>query len=269
MSLGKPLRLTVGASALSVKRTVAKMNHRAMVVAAMVAVMATAFVMALVLIKAPSTLPMAALTSQVDLEARRAQASAVPEARELARPLAADFASVAPSADVRRLADWVAVTQDNGGTSFVIIDKRAALLYVLDGQARLVGTSPVLLGAALGDHSVPGIGERPIELIRPAERTTPSGRFVAERGRNARGEDVVWVDYEAAVSMHRVLTTNPAERRLERLGSATAADNRISYGCINLPATFYEMHIRPAFARHSGIVYILPDKATMQQVFGL
>ena len=42
----------------------------------------------------------------------------------------------------------------------------------------------------------------------PEERTTPAGRFVAERGQNLRGEDVVWIDYDAAVLMHRVITTS-------------------------------------------------------------
>ena len=181
----------------------------------------------------------------------------------------ANFGAATPSADARRLADWVAATDDSRGTTFVIIDKRLAQLYLFDGHARLLATSAVLLGSALGDETVPGIGDRPIALVRPEERTTPAGRFVAERGRNARGEDVVWVDYDAAVSMHRVLTSNPAERRLERLLSPTADDNRISYGCINLPVEFYESYIRPAFARHSGIVYILPDVASIQYVFGM
>ena len=35
-------------------------------------------------------------------------------------------------------------------------------------------------------------------------------------GVNASGEDILWVDYDNAISMHRVRPTNPAERRLER-----------------------------------------------------
>ena len=188
---------------------------------------------------------------------------------ESARPRAANFGLVKPSVDARRLADWVAFNDDNKSANFVVIDKRSALLYLFNGNAQLSAVSAVLLGSALGDDTVPGIGDRPIALVRPEERTTPAGRFVAERGRNARGEDVVWVDYDAAVSMHRVVTTNTAERRLERLASPTASDNRISYGCINLPVAFYESHIRPAFASQTGIVYILPEKATIEQVFGL
>ena len=205
-------------------------------------------------------------TGLADRPARHTQAASTPE---LARQRAANFGAVAPSADTRRLADWVAFNDDSKSATFVVIDKRSALLYLFDGHAQLVATSPVLLGSALGDDTVPGIGDRPIALVRPEERTTPAGRFVAERGRNARGEDVVWVDYDAAVSMHRVVTANAAERRLERLASPTSSDNRISYGCINLPVAFYESHIRPAFASQPGIVYILPEKGTIEQVFGL
>ena len=95
-----------------------------------------------------------------------------------------------------------------------------------------------------------------------------AGRFLAERGRNTSGEDVVWVDYDAAVSMHRVRTTNAKERRLERLATPTVEDNRISYGCINVPVAFYNSHIKPAFAKHRAVVYVLPEVKPVQQVFG-
>lgn len=180
----------------------------------------------------------------------------------------ADFGAISPSKDARRLADWVAQTRDNGDAEFMIVDKRNAKVYVFDATARLRGTSPVLLGAAKGDHSVPGIGSRPISQVRPEERTTPAGRFVAERGRNHKGEDVVWVDYDAAVSMHRVRATNPTERRLQRLATPTIADNRISYGCINVPVSFYETYVSPTVSKKRAIVYVLPEVKPIKQVFG-
>lgn len=186
-------------------------------------------------------------------------------------PRFADFGAtpeVPASADARHVADWVADSGDNGGHHFVIVDKRHARVHVFDAQARLQGSSAVLLGAARGDHSVAGIGLRPIAEVRPEERTTPAGRFVAERGRNTSGEDVVWVDYDAAVSMHRVRPIQPKERRLERLASPSADDNRISYGCINVPVDFYETHISPTFAVRRAVVYVLPEDRPVQQVFG-
>src|SRR6185436_8230602 len=115
--------------------------------------------------------------------------------------------------------------------------------------------------------SVPGIGVRPIPQVRPFERTTPAGRFFARHGVNAGGEDVIWVDYDAAVSMHRVRATEASERRLERLASPSPKDNRISYGCINLPPHFYERSVLPLFTPQGGIVYVLPETRPAGSVF--
>jgi hypothetical protein len=173
------------------------------------------------------------------------------------------------SADARRLADWVTKSRDADGMAFLIVDKKAAQVYVFNRDGRLRASSPVLLGAAVGDDSAPGIGTRALSQVRPEEKTTPAGRFVAERGHDARGEDVVWIDYDAAVSMHRVITTNPSEHRLERLASPTIEDNRISFGCINVPAAFFEKHIRPTFAVYQAMVYVLPEVKSMREVFGV
>lgn len=183
--------------------------------------------------------------------------------------LQADFAGHEVSADARQVADWIAASRDHAGRPFAIIDKKAARLYVFDASARLYGASQILLGAAVGDDSVPGIGTRPIDQVRPEERTTPAGRFDARLGRNALGEDVVWVDYDAAVSMHRVRLTDPRERRLERLASPRPDDRRISYGCINVPASFFDRVLQPLFAAGRAPVYVLPELKTVQQVFGL
>jgi hypothetical protein len=68
--------------------------------------------------------------------------------------------------------------------------------------------------------------------------------------------------------MHRVLTTDPSERRLQRLASPSVDDRRISYGCINLPVAFYEAHVRPAFAQPGGVVYVMPETRSLHEVFG-
>src|SRR6185295_4668581 len=155
----------------------------------------------------------------------------------------------------------------NGNLPFVIVDKKDARVFVFEVDGRLRGNAPALLGQARGDEAVPGIGDRELSNIRPEEKTTPAGRFVAELGGNMRGEDVLWVDYAGAVSMHRVLTTNPKERRLQRLATPTPHDNRISFGCINIPAKFYENVVRPAFTGTDGIVYVLPETRLAREVF--
>lgn len=185
-----------------------------------------------------------------------------------AGPRSADFGQEKPSANALHLANWIIDSQDNENADFIIVDKPHARAYVFDAAARLRGASPVLLGSAVGDDSVPGIGLRPIADVRPEERTTPAGRFVAEPGRNLNGEDVVWVDYDAAVSMHRVRASKPSERRLERLATPTTDDNRISYGCINVPVAFFETYISPTVATQRAIIYVLPDIKPVQEVFG-
>lgn len=179
----------------------------------------------------------------------------------------ADFAGEPAGADVQAVAEWVVNSRDNGQRPFVIIDKRQAHVFVFRIDGRLLGATPVLLGYAPGDDTVPGIGKRPIAQVRPEERTTPAGRFVAERGVNSGGEEIVWVDYDAAVSMHRVRANNPLERRLERLASPTVSDNRISYGCINMPVEFFERVLWPTFQAQRGIVYVLPEVKPLNQVF--
>jgi hypothetical protein len=180
-----------------------------------------------------------------------------------------DFGAASLSPDARRVAAWIVATRDHAGASFAIVDKKSARVHVFDGAARLKGSSPILLGSAIGDDTVPDIGLRAVADVRPEERTTPAGRFVVERGRNLRGENVVWVSYADAVSMHPVLTEKPQERRLERLETPSAEDKRISAGCINVPAAFFEELLRPSLAARGSLVYVLPEVKTLEQVFAL
>lgn len=172
------------------------------------------------------------------------------------------------SAQARQVHAWVLDTQDQQGMPFALIDKAAARLHLFDAQGVLQASSPVLLGLARGDHSVPGIGERKLSEILPHERTTPAGRFVSEPGRNLQGEDIVWIEYDTAVSLHRVRANQPSERRLQRLASATAADNRISYGCVNVPAAFYNRHVAPTWGQERAVVYVLPEHQSAASFFG-
>jgi hypothetical protein len=176
------------------------------------------------------------------------------------------------SREARHVADWVVHAGDNHAGDnrslpFVIVDKTDAKVFVFDAQGQLRGAAAALLGEARGDHAVPGIGDRALSSIRPEEKTTPAGRFVASLGESTRGEDVLWVDYDGAVSMHRVVTSNAKERRLQRLATSTPLDNRISYGCINVPAKFYENVVSPAFTGTNGIVYVLPETRLAREVF--
>jgi hypothetical protein len=180
----------------------------------------------------------------------------------------ASFEREHPSSDARHIADWVVHSGDNLQLPFIVVDKIEAKVFVFDAHGRLRGAAAALLGSARGDDSVPGIGDRELSTILPQERTTPAGRFVAALDRNLSGREILWVDYDTSISLHPVVTGKPAERRLHRLATPTPLDNRISYGCINVPAAFYEKVVRPAFKGTSGIVYVLPETRRSQEVFG-
>lgn len=178
--------------------------------------------------------------------------------------------AIAPalSTQARQVHAWVVGSNNQQGMPFALIDKTAAQLHLFDAQGALRASSPVLLGLAQGDYSVPGIGERKMSEILPHERTTPAGRFVSEPGRNLQGHDIVWIEYDTAVSLHRVRSANSAERRLQRLASATVSDNRISYGCVNVPAAFYDRHVAPYWGQQSGVIYVLPETQDAASFFG-
>jgi hypothetical protein len=179
----------------------------------------------------------------------------------------ANFELEHKSETVRQFADWVMDSCDNRRMPFVIVDKIDAKVYAFDANGRLRGSAPALLGKAPGDYAVPGIGSRKLSDIRPEERTTPAGRFMASQGLNSNGKDVIWVDYKNSISLHRVITNNPAERRLERLSSPTPLDHRISYGCINVPANFFDSVLKPTFTGKSCIVYVLPEIRPISEFF--
>lgn len=172
-----------------------------------------------------------------------------------------------PGVAAAGLRKWIAYTADNQGLPYLIIDKKAAHVWIYDADGGLVESSAVLLGSAAGDTSVPGIGLRPLAQIRSAERTTPAGRFFLQAGRNSLGEDIFWLDYDAAVSLHRVRPGGPHDQRLRRLATATAADNRISYGCVNLPIAVYNRGIHPLFLPRGGYAYVLPEVVALHQAF--
>ena len=182
-------------------------------------------------------------------------------------PLTADFAGEDVSSEARKMADWVMASRDHRGMPFVVVDKQHVRVFVFHPDGKLNGATPALMGSAVGDDSVHGIGEREMSAILPHERTTPAGRFISQPGINSFGEDIVWVDYEAAVSMHRVRAKDPKERRLERLASPGPEDNRISFGCINLPVAFFEEVVKPALGSRRGVVYVLPETRPLQAVF--
>lgn len=177
------------------------------------------------------------------------------------------FFCVSTYADMTNFASQAFASGDTQGKVFAVIDKTAATVSLYNAKGKLLAVSPVLLGQAKGDHSVPGIGTRPIAAIAPHERTTPAGRFSSEPGKNLTGQTVVWIDYDAAVSMHRLRPSDPAEKRPERLSTPTPDDNRITYGCVNVPVDFFDRWILPTLGQNYGVIYVLPETESARKLF--
>jgi hypothetical protein len=182
-------------------------------------------------------------------------------------PTESNVTSPLVSSEVAYVADWVSRTSDNGGMPYIIIDKVNAKVFVFDARWRLQGAAPALLGMEHGDGSAQGLGTRKMSAIRPTQRTTPAGRYLASMGRDTHGGDILWIDYANAIALHRVVKGTPAEHRAQRLESETSQDNRISYGCINVPVKFYESTVSPAFVNTNGVVYILPEMSSAREMF--
>ena len=165
------------------------------------------------------------------------------------------------------MADWVIASANNGSLPFVIVDKKDAEVFVFDRQGQILGAAPALLGLAVGDDSAPGVGDKPLSAIPPKDRTTPAGRFVGYLDHHPGKPNFLWVDYKNNVSLHRVVNGRPKDQRLQRLATPTPLDNRISFGCINVPVDFFERTVLPAFKSTKGVVYVLPEIKAKRDFF--
>lgn len=214
-----------------------------------------------------------ALTSASPAWSAKPSPKAAPAATgsKRAKPAPARPAETPPlpvSPDAERVAAWIAASADNGGLPYAIVDKKSASLLLFDAGGKPLGHVPVLLGIALGDEASPGIGTKNLSEIGPAEKTTPAGRFLARFGVAAGNQRVLWVDYATSVALHPIPRPGkPRERRRERMLSPTGTDNRITFGCINVPLAFYTGTISPLFRRKGGYVYVTPDEKPLEDVF--
>ncbi len=211
-----------------------------------------------------------ALTGQASsVDSSAGQVSAVRVAAQSVTPGPAGQAGVDEVPQmIRDMARWIVASDDHQQMPFIVVDKARAEVFLFDQAGQFLQVSPALLGLANGDALSPGMGTRKLSSIRPAERTTPAGRFPASLDLNLHGDRVLWIDDDSGVALHPVITTNPSERRRERLASKTPDDNRITYGCINVDEAFFEKIVVPQFRASGGIVYILPESAAIDQVFG-
>ena len=163
------------------------------------------------------------------------------------------------SQQVKDTASHVVQTKDNGGKPFIVADKLSGNITLFDANGKVLTTAPALYGSEVGD------------TLQGTNRQTPAGRFTLTYSKDDKSlGDMQVLD---GVSMqdgntnyvwaiHRVI--NPkGENRLKRLSSKTYSDNRISNGCINVPAGFFNKHLNQQF---DGVLYVLPETANFDGI---
>jgi hypothetical protein len=179
-----------------------------------------------------------------------------------------EFWKTRPSSDARQLVDWVLRSGDPQGRPFAVVDKRAAHIYIFRADGTLAGHSPALLGAAAGDHTVPGVGaQAQTGFVPEDQRTTPAGRFEAGPGHNDKGEHVVWVDYASAFAIHRLRPGFAYQARTTRLATTQASARRVSWGCVVVPVAFYQGVVETVLGGTRSVVYVMPEAAPVQALF--
>ena len=177
------------------------------------------------------------------------------------------LASVEASDDARYVEHWIHAKGDDHGRPFVIVDKKAARIYVFGAGGTLVGMSSTILGQSRGDIPVPGAGQKNPASLLPYERKTPAGRFESQPGRNLHGEPVVWVDYDTGIAIHRV---RPGISQMQRQASLATEDpnnKRLSLGCVVVPEEFFLSVVLPTLGHVHGTIYVLPEDEPVQAMF--
>jgi hypothetical protein len=164
-----------------------------------------------------------------------------------------DLAREHASPDVEHIAQWTVETRDHAGLPFVVVDKAKARLFAFDASGRLLASAPVLLGASRADGPA-------------APAATPAGRFVAATWLSVHGHRIVWINGDAAVSLHGIPSGVSPGRGTQRLASNDVGDKRISDGSLHVAGQFYRDYLTPLEAQAS-VVYVLPEVLPVRDVF--
>ena len=188
-----------------------------------------------------SNVPVSGITtdsnSTAGLAPGTADAAPIGGARPFHSTDRAEFNEIVPPAPAKWAADWTADWATNGaaaspvhpGRHFAGLDKHGAAPYMFDGSARLTGASIRSLDSA--------------------------------------GDNVVWLDYAAAVELRGVEIIDPRKRRPERIATSYASEKRVSNGCVNVPVAFFDAVATPALGHARGILYASPELTLLRQVF--
>lgn len=161
----------------------------------------------------------------------------------------------------------MAETAKASGKGFVIADKPNGMIHFFNADGSLLVQDSALYGKDLGDvfegHSFMG-----------GKKITPAGKFTLQVTPSEYEGGYELALKEAAgrgnayIAVHSVYLGDAAERRAERLGAVSAAEKRISYGCINTKTETFVKSVLPRISDFDGgMLFVMPDKQTAESMF--
>lgn len=156
--------------------------------------------------------------------------------------------------------NWVVANKDHGGKSFVVADKENGKILVVSTEGKVLDSQNAIFGKNKGDSNAFGntpSGRFQLHKVDTKQLTATDRRVFGdsvldltdkETGKKARSSD------GRVIAMHRVV--NLPERKAA-LDSATASDNFLSHGCINIPTAFYNKAVDKL---DGAMVYVLTQE---------
>lgn len=145
------------------------------------------------------------------------------------------------------------------GKWFMVADKPNGMLHIFKEDGSHALSDPTLYGKDKGDVLAA------VSSLEGGAKVTPAGKFTlkARASTYAGGQELILVeskDYTGYIAIHAADTSTPSENRLGRLDTPTAADNRVSYGCINTKHDTFINEIKPNISKlDGGMVFVVPD----------
>jgi hypothetical protein len=145
------------------------------------------------------------------------------------------------------------------GKWFMVADKPNGMMHIFKEDGSHALSDPTLYGKDKGDVM------EAVSSLEGGAKVTPAGKFTLKtmKSEYAGKQMLVLVeskDSTGYIAIHAADTSTPSEKRLDRLDTETAEDNRISYGCINTKHdTFVDKIVPNIDSLDGGLIFVLPD----------
>lgn len=152
---------------------------------------------------------------------------------------------------------------------FIIADKKNGKIHFFYSSGQHMASDAALYGKDVGDKFQG-------DSLKGGKKITPAGKFTLKATKDSEYAggwrlDLAETSFDGGViAIHPAWLGNTKEKRLERLASEDAKDNRVSYGCINTTHELFLNKVKPQLGEFDGgMIFVVPDAplATAQVQF--